>query len=136
MHEGTWNIEVEVLWVMTPHSLVVGHQCFGGPRCLHLQSEMMAMLLSPTTLLSIITQKTTWISTAVKISNLGIWNNLLDISVFKESKMCNRVPLPYSWGMHWLKPELHDFFLMTQLVTPLNVVKGKEVKKAMFIWSI
>jgi len=27
--------EVEVFWVVTPCSVVVGYQCFWGPSCLH-----------------------------------------------------------------------------------------------------
>jgi len=29
-----------MLWVVTPCSVVVGNQRFGGPRCLHLQDEV------------------------------------------------------------------------------------------------
>jgi hypothetical protein len=31
------SFHVEVFWVMTPYSVIVGHQRFGGPCCLHLQ---------------------------------------------------------------------------------------------------
>jgi hypothetical protein len=31
---------VEVFWVVTPCSVVVGYQCLRGPCCLHLQGEM------------------------------------------------------------------------------------------------
>jgi len=34
------KIQVGVFWVETPWSVVVGQQCFGGPRCLHLQDEV------------------------------------------------------------------------------------------------
>jgi len=34
------NIQVEVYWVMTTCSAVLGHQRFGGTCCLHLQGEM------------------------------------------------------------------------------------------------
>jgi len=30
-------IQVDVFWVVTPCSVVVGHQCFGRTCCLHLQ---------------------------------------------------------------------------------------------------
>jgi hypothetical protein len=30
------KIQVEVFWVVTPCSVVVGYQCFRGPCCLHL----------------------------------------------------------------------------------------------------
>jgi hypothetical protein len=33
------KIQVEVFWVMTPCSVVVGYRRFGGPRCLHLRGE-------------------------------------------------------------------------------------------------
>jgi hypothetical protein len=33
------KIQVEVLWVVTPCSDVVGYQRFEGPCCLHLQGE-------------------------------------------------------------------------------------------------
>jgi hypothetical protein len=33
------KIQVEVFWVVTPCSVVVGYQHFGGPCCLHLQEE-------------------------------------------------------------------------------------------------
>jgi len=32
-------IQVEVFWVVTPCSVVVGYQRFGVPSCLHLQGE-------------------------------------------------------------------------------------------------
>jgi hypothetical protein len=32
--------QVEDLWVLMPYSVVVVHQHFGGPCCLHLQGEM------------------------------------------------------------------------------------------------
>jgi len=31
------KIQVKILWIVTPCSDVVGHQCFGGPCCLHIQ---------------------------------------------------------------------------------------------------
>jgi hypothetical protein len=31
------KIQVQVIWVVTPHSFVVGYQHFGGIYCLHLQ---------------------------------------------------------------------------------------------------
>jgi len=34
------NIPVEVFWVMTPCSVPVGYQRFGGPCCLPLQGEV------------------------------------------------------------------------------------------------
>jgi len=34
------KIQVEVLWVVTPCSVVVGYHCFRGPCCHHLQSEV------------------------------------------------------------------------------------------------
>jgi len=33
------RIPVEVLWLMTPCSVVVGYQRFGGPCCLHLRRQ-------------------------------------------------------------------------------------------------
>jgi hypothetical protein len=36
----TVKILVEVFWVVTPCSVVVGYQRFGGPFCLHLQGEV------------------------------------------------------------------------------------------------
>jgi hypothetical protein len=35
----TVNIQVEVFWVVTPCSAVVGYHRFGGPCCLHLQGS-------------------------------------------------------------------------------------------------
>jgi len=32
--------QVEVFWAVTPCSIVVGYQRFGGPCCLHLQGEV------------------------------------------------------------------------------------------------
>jgi hypothetical protein len=32
--------QVEVSWVITPCSVVVGYQDFGGPCCFHLQGEV------------------------------------------------------------------------------------------------
>jgi len=32
-----YKFQAEVFWVVTPCSVVVGYQRFGGPRCLHLQ---------------------------------------------------------------------------------------------------
>jgi len=29
------SLQVEVFWVVTPFSVAVGYQCFGGPCCLH-----------------------------------------------------------------------------------------------------
>jgi hypothetical protein len=46
------EIHVMVFWVMTPCSNMVGHQCFRGPCCLHLQYPV-------TSLHSVITM--TWI---------------------------------------------------------------------------
>jgi hypothetical protein len=34
------KIQVEVFWVVTPCSVVVGYQCFGEPFCLHVQGEV------------------------------------------------------------------------------------------------
>jgi hypothetical protein len=31
--------QVDIFWVVTPCSVVVGYQCFGGSCCLHLQDE-------------------------------------------------------------------------------------------------
>jgi len=41
------KIQVEVFWVVTPCSAVLGYQCFGGPCCLHLHSitNYLSMLL-------------------------------------------------------------------------------------------
>jgi len=36
----TPKIQVEVFWVVTPCSVVVVHQSFRGPCCLHLQGEV------------------------------------------------------------------------------------------------
>jgi len=33
------KVQVEVFWVVTPSSVAVGYQCFGGLCCLHLQYE-------------------------------------------------------------------------------------------------
>jgi len=33
------KIQVEVIWVVTPCSDMVGYERFGGPCCLHLQGE-------------------------------------------------------------------------------------------------
>jgi hypothetical protein len=30
---------VKIFWVLTPGSVMVGYQCFRGPRCLHFQGE-------------------------------------------------------------------------------------------------
>jgi hypothetical protein len=30
------KIQDEVFWVVTPHNIAVGYQCFGGHCCLHL----------------------------------------------------------------------------------------------------
>jgi hypothetical protein len=32
--------QVEVFWDVTPYSVVVGYQRFGGPCCIHLQGEV------------------------------------------------------------------------------------------------
>jgi hypothetical protein len=32
--------QVEVFWVVTPSTVAVGHQCFGGPCCLQFQGEV------------------------------------------------------------------------------------------------
>jgi hypothetical protein len=59
--------QVEVFWIMTPCNVVVGYQRFGGPWCLHLQSEGGGRLrqhgplkrwCSATTLQGVIIQKT------------------------------------------------------------------------------
>jgi len=34
------KIQVEVFWVVTLCSIVVGYQCFRGPCCFHLQGEV------------------------------------------------------------------------------------------------
>jgi hypothetical protein len=34
------KIQVEIFWVVTSCSVVVGYQCFGGLRCFHLKSEV------------------------------------------------------------------------------------------------
>jgi len=34
------GIQVKIFWVVTLCSIVVGHQWFGGPSCLHLQGEV------------------------------------------------------------------------------------------------
>jgi hypothetical protein len=34
------KIQVEVFWVVMPYSVVVGHQHFREPCCLHLQGEV------------------------------------------------------------------------------------------------
>jgi hypothetical protein len=36
----TVKIQIEILWVVTPCSVVVGYQRFRGPCCLHLQGEL------------------------------------------------------------------------------------------------
>jgi len=36
----TMNIQVNIFWVITPCSFVVGYQRFGGLCCLHLQGEV------------------------------------------------------------------------------------------------
>jgi hypothetical protein len=36
--------QIEVFWVVTPCSVVVAYQRFGGPCCLHLQSEVIRKL--------------------------------------------------------------------------------------------
>jgi hypothetical protein len=36
----TIEIQVQFFWVVTPCSVVVGYQRFGGPCCLHLQGEV------------------------------------------------------------------------------------------------
>jgi len=38
-HGDTFMFQVEVFWVVTLCSLVVGDQRFGGPCCTHLQGE-------------------------------------------------------------------------------------------------
>jgi hypothetical protein len=42
------NIQIEVFWVVTPYSVVVGYQCLGGPRSLHIQCEVEAARISET----------------------------------------------------------------------------------------
>jgi len=37
------NIQVEVVWVVTPCNIVVGYQCFGGLCCFHLKDEVTRM---------------------------------------------------------------------------------------------
>jgi hypothetical protein len=34
------KIQIKVFWIVMPCSFVVGYQCFGGPFCLHLHSEV------------------------------------------------------------------------------------------------
>jgi hypothetical protein len=41
------KIQVEVLWVVTPCSVVVGYQSFSDPCCLHLQGEVGLDLMDP-----------------------------------------------------------------------------------------
>jgi hypothetical protein len=36
-------LQVEVFWIVTPCSVVVEYQSFGGPYCFHLQGEMAGM---------------------------------------------------------------------------------------------
>jgi len=31
------KIHIEVFWILTPRSVVVGYERFGGPCCIHLQ---------------------------------------------------------------------------------------------------
>jgi len=45
--------QVEVLWVVTPYSAVVGYRRFGGPCCLHLHH-------SNRTLCGVTTKTSTW----------------------------------------------------------------------------
>jgi hypothetical protein len=40
--------QVEVFWVVTPCSVVVGHHCLRGPCCLHLQPETLVSYHSTT----------------------------------------------------------------------------------------
>jgi hypothetical protein len=41
--------QVEVIWVVTLYSVVVGFQRFGGPFCLHLQGEDRGSMVSYST---------------------------------------------------------------------------------------
>jgi len=34
------KIQVEVFWIVTQHSVIIGYQHFRGPCCLHLQGEV------------------------------------------------------------------------------------------------
>jgi hypothetical protein len=36
MHDPKLLVEIEELWIVTPSSVEVGYQQFGGPGCLHL----------------------------------------------------------------------------------------------------
>jgi len=54
------KIQVEVFWVVTPCSVVVGYQRFGEPCCLHLHC-----------MVSQHKNTSTWIYTALKTSNLA-----------------------------------------------------------------
>jgi len=47
------KIHVDVFWVVTPCSAVLGYQHFGGPSCLHLQDDI------PTTTLHVVTTQKT-----------------------------------------------------------------------------
>jgi hypothetical protein len=40
MSRITGHIQVKVLWVVMPWSIVVGYQCFRGSCCLHLEGEV------------------------------------------------------------------------------------------------
>jgi hypothetical protein len=39
LKDGFVGFQVEVFWILTPCSVAVRYQCFGGPYCLHRQSE-------------------------------------------------------------------------------------------------
>jgi hypothetical protein len=40
--KNQFQIQVDFFWVVTPCSVVVGYQRFGGPCCLHLQGEVIS----------------------------------------------------------------------------------------------
>jgi len=63
------EIQVEVFWLVTPYSVVVGYQCFEDPCCLHLQSETLVSYYNPTRRHN--TETSICIFTALKTSNLS-----------------------------------------------------------------
>jgi len=68
--KGFNKIKVEVFWLVTPCSVVVGYQRFRGPCCLHLHP--LKRWYPTTTLNGVTNQKTsTWNVTSVKAPKLS-----------------------------------------------------------------